>query len=86
MGIKTVLKDLLYTKGNTNLDIARVSILFSILCFWGGVLTLVVDKGEFDPLAVGGGIAAIFTGAAGWLHFRQKQEGSDGPSDDQPGG
>lgn len=71
----SVFKDLLYTKGNAALDISRVSILFSVLCFWGGVIFLVVDKGEFDPLAVGTGAAALFGGAAGWMHFRQKQEG-----------
>lgn len=77
-----VFKDLLYTKGNLALDITRVSVAFSVVCFWVGVLSHTFSKGEFDAISVGGGIAAVFTGAAGWMHFRQKQEG---PNDDQSG-
>ena len=72
----SILRDLLYTKGNEALDIARLSILTSVVSFWGGVIFLVVQKGQFDPLAVGSGCAALFAGSAGWLHYRQKQEGS----------
>jgi hypothetical protein len=75
--MKKLLQDLLYTKGNHALDITRVSILFSIGCFWAGVFFVT----GFDPIAVGSGAAALFAGAAGWLHFRQKQEGSDAPTD-----
>lgn len=69
-----LLKDLLYTKGNTALDVARVSILGSVICYWAGVYVVP----GFNPLEVGGGIAALFGGAAGWLHFRQKQEAPGG--------
>ena len=81
MTAMSIIKDLLYTKGNASLDITRVSILFSVLAFWAGVGFDAVHNGKFDPIAVGGGVAAVFTGAAGWLHFRQKQEGSDGPAE-----
>lgn len=73
----SILKDLLYNKNNTNLDISRVCSLGSVVSFWGGVFWLLATKGEFDPVAVGGGCAAIFAGAAGWIHFRQKHEGSE---------
>lgn len=72
-----ILKDLLYSKGNESLDIARLSSFLSILSFWGGVFWLLGQKGEFDPVAVGGGCAAIMAGVAGWIQFRQKQEGSE---------
>ena len=70
----SIIKDLLYTKGNEALDISRLSSLLSVICFWGGVFWLLASKGQFDPIAVGGGCAAIFAGAAGWIHFRQKHE------------
>ncbi len=67
-----IIKDLLYTKGNAALDIARVCSLISVISFWVGVFT---GRITGDALTVGGGIAAIFGGAAAWIHFRQKQEG-----------
>lgn len=69
-----LLKDLLYTKNNGALDIARLSSFISILAFWGGVFWLLALKGEFSPTEAGAGCAAIMAGAAGWIHFRQKQE------------
>ena len=69
-----VLKDLLYTGGNKALDIARLSAALSVLSFWGGVFWSLATGGGFDPVAVGAGCAAIFGGAAGWIHFRQKHE------------
>lgn len=72
----SILKDLLYTKGNNALDIARLSSGFSILCFWGGVFWLLYKNGQFSPTEVGAGCAAIMAGAAGWIHFRQKHEGN----------
>lgn len=70
----SVFKDLLYTKGNEALDITRVSVLFTVLAFWAGVGYHVYDKGEFNALEVGGGIAAIFGAAGGWMHFRDKKD------------
>lgn len=70
-----LIKDLLYTKGNNALDVARSSIFGSVICYWVGVFTV----HGFNPLEVGGGAAALFGGAAGWLHFRQKQEGASEP-------
>jgi len=74
----SLIKDLLYTKGNAALDITRVSVLFTVLAFWGGVFYHTYQSKEFDPLAVGGGIAAIFGAAGGWMHFRDK---SGAPTD-----
>lgn len=73
----SIIKDLLYNKGNTALDIARLSSFISVICFWGGVLWLLGSKGTFDPVAVGGGCAAIFAGAAGWIYARQAKEGGE---------
>ncbi|RIA44063.1 hypothetical protein DFR49_2299 [Hephaestia caeni] len=70
-----LLKDLLFTRGNVSLDIARTMSAISVLAFWGGVFWQLSARGEFDPVGVGGGCAAIFAAAAGWIHFRQKQEG-----------
>lgn len=72
-----LLKDLLYSKGNISLDIARLAALVSVLCFWGGVFWALARGEGFEPVGVGTGCAAIFAGAAGWIHFRQKQEGGD---------
>ncbi len=71
-----LLKDLLYTRNNVSLDIARLSSLVSVLAYWGGVFWTLVSTGAFDPVAVGGGCAALFAGAAGWIHFRQRHEPS----------
>ncbi|SKB32318.1 hypothetical protein [Sphingopyxis flava] len=78
-----ILKDLLYSKGNVSLDIARLCSILSVLSFWGGVFWSIARGDGFDPIAVGTGCAAIFAGAAGWIHFRQKQEGS--PTDEGAG-
>jgi hypothetical protein len=69
-----LLKDLLYTRNNLSLDIARLSSFVSVVAFWAGVFWSLHRTGAFDPVAVGGGCAAIFAGAAGWIHFRQKHE------------
>lgn len=69
-----IIKDLLYSRDNKALDIARLSSLVSVLCFWGGVFYSIYHGGEFDPMNVGTGCAAIFAGAAGWIFYRQKQE------------
>lgn len=74
-----MLKDLLYNKGNKNLEIGRVMFAVSVFLFWGAVFYAIYKGDPFDPLAVGGGVAAIFTGAAGVLFVRQKHEdGGDG--------
>lgn len=69
-----LLKDLLYTRNNVSLDIARLSSFLSVLAFWGGVLWSIARDGPFNPIEVGTGCAAIFAGAAGWIHMRQRQE------------
>lgn len=70
-----LVKDLLYNRNNEHLDIARLSSALSILAFWGAVLWSIGSSGGFDPMAVGGGCAAIMAGAAGWIYARQRQEG-----------
>ena len=72
-----LIKDLLYNKNNKALDIARFSAFISVLSFWGGVFYSIYAGGEFDPMNVGTGVAAIFAGSAGWIYYRQKQEADD---------
>jgi hypothetical protein len=72
-----LLKDLLYTKNNAALDIARLSSCVSIIAFWSGVFWLLYLKGEFSPTETGAGCAAIMAGAAGWIYARQKQEAGE---------
>lgn len=72
--MKTLLKDLLFTRYNVSLDIARLCALLSVIAFWACVIWALAARGEFDPVAVGGGCAAIFAAAAGWIHFRQRNE------------
>lgn len=74
-----LIKDLLYDKGNEHLDISRFSVGFSVLCFWAACgMQVWQDPAKFDPMAVGGGIAALFAGGAGWIYARQRYE-KDGP-------
>jgi hypothetical protein len=73
-----LLKDLLYTRGNVSLDIARLSSMLSVLAFWGGVGWHVWRNGAFDPVAVGTGCAALMAGCAGWIFFRQQHEAAPG--------
>ena len=73
----SIIKDLLYNKNNANLDIARLSSFVSVICFWGCVFWFLGLKGQFDPVAVGGGCAAIFASAAGWIYARQAKEGGE---------
>lgn len=80
----SLIKDLFYTKGNKSLDISRVSVGFSVLCFWAACgMQVYQDPDKFDPMAVGGGIAALFGGGAAWIYARQKyeKEESDGKAE-----
>lgn len=73
-----LVKDLLFSKGNKYLDVARFSAFFSVCLFWGGVYwSLYLNKDSFDPTAVGIGCASIFAGAAGWIYYREKKENGD---------
>lgn len=74
-----IVKDLLYSKNNQFLDIARLSAAISVLAFWGCVIFMAVDKGVFDPIAVGTGSAALMAGAGGWIYARQKKETENEP-------
>lgn len=76
-----LIKDLLYTKGNLALDIARFSALFSVLSFWGCIFYRLYLTGQFSPTETGVGITTIMGGAAGWIYARQKYEANkDVPS------
>ncbi|MEP9402054.1 hypothetical protein [Sphingomonas sp. VNH70] len=77
----TLLKDLLYTRNNVSLDISRLSALLSVVLFWIGTGWKLVVHGDFDPIATGGGIAAIFAASAAWIHFRQRHEPPGGQAD-----
>lgn len=67
-------KDLLYTKGNKALDIARVVCMMGGFTFFGLSIADFVFQREFDPMLFGTGFAAFAGGAAGWMHFRSKAE------------
>lgn len=69
-----LLKDLLFTRNNASLDIARLSAAVSVVAFWAAVGWTVYRTGQFDPVQVGTGCAAIFAASAAWIHFRQKHE------------
>lgn len=74
--MRNLLKDLLFTKGNVAMDVARTCIFGSVLLYWGAVYYQMVEKNIFDPVQVAIGLASIFSASAAWLHFRQKQEGA----------
>lgn len=77
-----LMKDLLYSRGNISLDISRLCAMLAVLSFIACLFWSMARGGEFDPIAVGSGFAALFAGCAGWIHFRQKQEtGAEGPTD-----
>lgn len=70
-----LLKDLLYDRTNQHLDVSRLSVFLSVLAFWAACgMQVYQDPSAFDPMAVGGGIAAVFAGGAGWIYARQKYE------------
>lgn len=69
-----IVKDLLFTGGNKSLDIARLCALASVIAFWTAIFIVLARKGDFDPVAVGTGCAAIFAGSAGWIFARQAKE------------
>lgn len=73
------IRDLLYTRNNVSLDIARLCAFVSVLAFWAAVGWTLYSRGEFDPVAAGTGCAAIFAASAAWIHFRQKHEGAQQP-------
>ena len=65
------LKDLLYTKDNQALDISRACSLLVVLVFVG---LAIANYDKFEPVAFGGGSAALFGGCAAWIFARQKYE------------
>lgn len=69
-----LLKDLLYSRGNQALDIARICSLMAVLTFCGSAIYMVVSKGEIDLLALGTGWATMAGGCAAWIFARQKYE------------
>ena len=73
-----LLKDLLYSKGNGALDIARLSAFFSTIAYWVGVFILLAQTGKFDPVEVGTGWGLVAAGNGGWIFARQAKEGEPG--------
>lgn len=71
------IKDLLYTRNNKSLDIARVSCFLAVLGFIGLSIADFVFQLKFDPMLYGTGFAAMAGGSAGWMHFRAKAENDD---------
>lgn len=79
--MKKLLKDLLYNKGNTALDISRACSALGVLTFLGACIWHVIANREFDPVAFGGGWTALCAGCGGWIYARQKFEGGIGAKD-----
>ena len=78
--VKKLLKDLLYTKGNESLDIARLSSLIAVVSYWTGVFVHMGNGGGFDPVEVGAGWAAVAGGGGAWIFARQTKEDNKLPS------
>jgi hypothetical protein len=75
-----LLKDLLYTRNNVSLDVARLCSVLGVLAFLGLSIWHGVHAGEFDPVAFGGGWTATCAGCGGWIYARQKFEAEGAPS------
>ncbi|MXO67803.1 hypothetical protein GRI72_03010 [Altererythrobacter marinus] len=73
-----LLRDLLYARGNENLDISRLSSLLGVLTFLGASIWHVFVNKSFDPVAFGGGWTALCAGCGGWIYARQKYEAEGG--------
>ena len=69
-----LLKDLLYTRNNTSLDISRLCSLLGVLTFLAASTWHVITNQTFDPVAFGGGWTALCAGCGGWIYARQKYE------------
>lgn len=73
-----LLKDLLYSKGNEALDIARLSAAVATIAYWAGVFVLQYQTGKFDPVEVGTGWGLVAAGNGGWIFARQAKEETPG--------
>lgn len=70
-----IIKDLLYNKGNVNLDIARVSAALSTLAFLGLAIAKFVLNKDIDLIEFGTAWGLICAGSGGFIYARQKYEG-----------
>lgn len=73
-----LLKDLLYSRGNESLDIARLSAALATIAYWVGVFVHQHMTGKFDPIEVGTGWGLVAAGNGGWIFARQAKEGEPG--------
>lgn len=69
-----LLKDLLYNKGNTALDIARLSALMAVIFFLGLATAKFVVNRDIDLIEFGTAWGLICTGCGGWIFARQTKE------------
>jgi len=69
-----LIKDLLYTKENRALDVARLSAFLGVLGFLGATGYSLYLGGEWEPAVWGTGWAAMCAGSAGWIFARQTKE------------
>lgn len=70
----SIIKDLLYTRGNRAAELARSSAAFSVLLYWGCVYYEMVWRDRFDAVNTGLGLASVVGAFTAWIHFRQKHE------------
>ncbi len=80
----TWLKDLVFTRNNVSLDIARLSSLLGVLTFLGASIWQAWVSRAFDPVTFGTGWTALCAGCGGWIYARQKYEGGERPEGSQP--
>jgi hypothetical protein len=78
-----LLKDLLYTKGNLALDIARTSAMLGVLTFLGLVLWQKWTGEHVDLIAFGTGWGLLCSGNAAWIYARQTKETPPASGDGQ---
>jgi len=69
-----IIKDLLYSKDNGALEIARLSSFLAVLTFLGATVMFVYKGGDLDFTEWGAGWAAMTAGSAAWIFARQRYE------------
>ena len=72
-----IVKDLLYTRDNEALDIARMAAFLSVVAYLGMSIYSVAtmqDVSQFDFFEWASGWAAVCGGNAAWIYARQRIE------------
>lgn len=70
----SIIKDLLYTRDNNNLDISRLSSFLGVLTFLGATFYNLYQGHPMNFTEWGAGWTALCAGCGGWIYARQKYE------------